>query len=69
MYKSPLSGTNQITSFMDGKTVIKYPAAGHKMMADNVIILGEPMVVNLKNIDRFRGYPKLESGMTFFKQK
>ena len=54
---------------MDGTTVIKYPAAGHKMMADNVIILGEPMVVNLKNIDRFRGYPKLASGMTFFKQK
>ncbi|MGA2763122.1 MAG: substrate-binding domain-containing protein [Spirochaetia bacterium] len=69
VYKSPLSGTNQITSFMDGKTVIKYPAAGHKMMADNVIILGEPMVVNLKNIDRFRGYPKLESGMAWFKQK
>ena len=69
VYKSPLSGTNQITSFMDGKTVIKYPAAGHKMMADNVIILGEPMVVNLKNIDRFRGYPKLASGMAWFKQK
>lgn len=69
VYKSPLSGTNQITSFMDGTTVVKYPAAGHKIMADNVIILGEPMVVNLKNIDRFRGYPKLESGMTFFKQK
>jgi rhamnose transport system substrate-binding protein len=68
-YKSPLSGTNQITSFMDGKTVIKYPVAGHKIMANNVIILGEPMVVNLKNIDRFRGYPQLESGMTYFKAK
>ena len=68
-YKSPLSGTNQIASFMDGKTIIRYPAVGHKIMADNVIILGDPMVVNLKNIDRFRGYPQLDSGMSYFKQK
>ena len=68
-YKSPLSGTLQIVSFMDGKTVIKYPAAGHKIMPNNVIILGDPMVVNLRNIDWFRGYPNPDHGMSFFKAK
>ena len=68
-YKSPLSGTLQIVSFMDGKTVVKYPAAGHKIMPNNVIILGDPMVVNLRNIDWFRGYPELEHGMKFFLAK
>ncbi|MEO8410587.1 MAG: substrate-binding domain-containing protein [Propionivibrio sp.] len=65
-YKSPLSGTNIATSFMDGKTMVIYPAEGHKIMANNVIILGEPVVWNLKNIDRFRGYPEASSGMEFF---
>ena len=68
-YKSPLSGTLQIVSFMDGKTVIKYPAAGHKIMPNNVIILGDPMVVNLRNIDWFRGYPNPDHGMSFFLAK
>ena len=65
-YKSPLSGKNQAPSFMDGKTMINYPAEGHKIMADNVIILGEPVVWNLKNIDAFRGYPQESSGMANF---
>ncbi|MGO8694849.1 MAG: substrate-binding domain-containing protein [Rectinemataceae bacterium] len=68
-YKSPLSGTNQITSFMDGKTLLLYPKEGHKILPNNVIILGDPMVVNLKNIDRFRGYPKADSGMAYFLMK
>jgi len=65
-YKSPLSGTNMITSFMDGKTPLLYAKEGHKILPNNVIILGEPMVVNLKNIDRFRGYPQADSGMAYF---
>lgn len=65
-YKSPLSGTNMIASFMDGKTIINYPAEGHKILPNNEIILGEPMVVNLKNIDRFRGYPEADHGMQYF---
>jgi hypothetical protein len=67
-YKSPLSGTNMITSFMDGKTPVLYAKEGHKILPNNVIILGEPMVVNLKNIDRFRGYPQADSGMAWFKK-
>ncbi|MGA2546345.1 MAG: substrate-binding domain-containing protein [Rectinemataceae bacterium] len=67
-YKSPLSGTNMITSFMDGKTPVLYAKEGHKILPNNVIILGEPMVVNLKNIDRFRGYPQADSGMMYFKK-
>jgi rhamnose transport system substrate-binding protein len=65
-YKSPLSGKNVAPSFMDGKTMVNYPAAGHKIMANNVIILAEPLVWNLKNIDAFRGYPQATSGMSAF---
>ena len=65
-FVSPLSGKNMTASFMDGKTPVLYPAEGHKIMADNVIILGEPIVWNLKNIDRFRGYPNADSGMSEF---
>ncbi len=65
-YKSPLSGTNMITSFMDGTSILSYAKEGHKILPNNVIILGEPMVVNLKNIDRFRGYPQADSGMAYF---
>ena len=65
-YKSPLSGKNMTVSFMDGSTVVAYPAEGHKMLADNEIILGPPIVWNLKNIARFRGYPQENSGMAEF---
>jgi ABC-type sugar transport system substrate-binding protein len=65
-YKSPLSGKNVAPSFMDGTTMVNYPAAGHKIMANNVIILAEPLVWNLKNIDAFRGYPQADSGMSAF---
>ncbi len=65
-YKSPLSGKNVAPSFMDGKTMVNYPAEGHKIMANNVIILAEPLVWNLKNIDSFRGYPQESSGMAAF---
>jgi len=65
-FKSPLSGKNMTVSFMDGKTVINYPAAGHKILKGNEIILGEPIVWNLKNIARFRGYPEQSSGMAEF---
>jgi ABC-type sugar transport system substrate-binding protein len=65
-FKSPLSGKNMTVSFMDGKTPVLYPAAGHEIMANNVIILGDPIVWNLKNIDRFRGYPQADSGMAQF---
>ncbi|HOV63066.1 MAG TPA: substrate-binding domain-containing protein [Spirochaetia bacterium] len=66
VYKSPLSGTNMTVSFTDGTTVINYPAEGHKILANNEIILGPPIVWNLKNIDRFRGYPNEDSGMAYF---
>jgi len=65
-YKSPLSGKNVAPSFMDGTTMVNYPADGHKIMANNVIILAEPLVWNLKNIDAFRGYPQADSGMSAF---
>ncbi len=65
-FKTPLSGKNMTVSFLDGKTPVLYPAAGHEIMANNVIILGDPIVWNLKNIDRFRGYPKADSGMAWF---
>ena len=65
-FKSPLSGRNMTVSFLDGKTPVLYPATGHKILADNVIILGDPIVWNLKNIDRFRGYPQANSGMAWF---
>ncbi|HET6412119.1 MAG TPA: substrate-binding domain-containing protein [Anaeromyxobacter sp.] len=67
-FKSPLSGTNMTVSFLDGKTVIKYPADGHKILKGTEIILGEPIVWNLKNIIRFRGYPEANSGMEWFKK-
>jgi len=65
-FVSPLSGTNMTASFMDGTTPVLYPAEGHKIMENNVVILGEPIVWNLKNIDRFRGYPNADSGMSEF---
>jgi ABC-type sugar transport system substrate-binding protein len=65
-FKSPLSGKSMTVSFLDGKTPVRYPVAGHKIMANNVIILGDPIVWNLKNIDRFRGYPEANSGMAYF---
>ena len=64
-YKSPLSGTNMTTSFVDG-SVVNYPSAGHKILADNEVILGPPIVWNLSNIDRFRGYPTDDHGMEYF---
>lgn len=67
-FKSPLSGTTMAPSFKDGKTSVKYPAAGHQILADNVIILGDPIVWNLKNIDAFRGYPQANSGMSGFRK-
>ena len=67
-FKSPLSGTSMAPSFIDGKTAVKYPAAGHQILANNVIILGDPIVWNLKNIDMFRGYPNLDIGMAQFKK-
>ncbi len=66
---SPLSGTLQTVSFLDGTTAIKYPAEGHKILPNNVIILGDPIVWNLKNISYFRGYPNADSGMSHFLQK
>ncbi len=67
-FKSPLSNTGMAPSFLDGKTPVKYPAAGHKIMKDGVIILGDPIVWNLKNIDAFRGYPEESSGMAQFRK-
>lgn len=65
-FVSPLSGTTMAPSFMDTSNLVKYPSSGHKIMADNVVILGEPIVWNLKNIDAFRGYPNADSGMSGF---
>lgn len=65
-FQSALSGKNMTVSFMDGSTPINYPAEGHKILANNEIILGPPIVWNLKNIDRFRGYPQETSGMDYF---
>ena len=45
------------------------PRPGHKILANNVIILGDPIVWNLKNIAYFRGYPNLDSGMSHFLAK
>lgn len=67
-FKSPLSGKNMTVSFMDGKTVVAYPAEGHKLMKGGEVILGEPIVWNLKNIARFRGYPEANSGMAEFRK-
>ncbi|HUX13760.1 MAG TPA: substrate-binding domain-containing protein, partial [Spirochaetia bacterium] len=68
-YVSPLSGTLMAPSFLDGKTPVNYPSSGHKILADNVIILGDPIVWNLKNIAYFRGYPNADSGMSSFLKK
>ncbi len=64
-YVSPLSGTNMTISFTDGATV-NYPADGHKILANNEVILGPPIVWNLSNIERFRGYPTDNHGMDWF---
>ncbi len=65
-YVSPLTGTNMTVDFTDGETVVRYPADGHKILADNEVILGPPIVWNLNNIDRFRGYPRSDHGMRWF---
>jgi ABC-type sugar transport system substrate-binding protein len=64
-YESPLSETNMTVSFVDG-SVINYPEEGHKILPNNEVILGPPIVWNLSNIDRFRGYPEDDSGMEYF---
>lgn len=65
-YRSPLSGTNMTVDFTDGQTVVRYPSEGHKILANNEVILGPPIVWNLNNIDRFRGYPRSDHGMQHF---
>jgi hypothetical protein len=65
-YESPLTGTNMTVSYQDGETVIEYPSEGHKIMDDRSIILGPPIVWNLENIGRFRGYPTEDHGMDYF---
>ncbi len=52
-------------SFVDG-SVVSYPSDGHKILANNEVILGPPIVWNLANIDRFRGYPTDDHGMEYF---
>jgi ABC-type sugar transport system substrate-binding protein len=66
-YESPLSGTLMTESFLDGSDV-DYPSQGHKVMENNTIILGPPIVWNLDNIEYFRGYPTEDHGMDFFLQ-
>lgn len=63
-YVSPLSNTLQTVSFVDGSEV-NYPSA-HKILANNEVILGPPIVWNLANIDYFRGYPTDDHGMDHF---
>jgi len=63
-YVSPLSGTLQTVSFVDGSQ-IDYPSA-HKILANNEVILGPPIVWNLSNIEYFRGYPTDDHGMKYF---
>lgn len=65
-YTSPLSGTLMTVSFTDGETPVTYPSEGHKVMENNTIILGPPIVWNLENIDYFRGYPTDDHGMDHF---
>ncbi|MCF7928692.1 MAG: substrate-binding domain-containing protein [Spirochaetales bacterium] len=67
-YKSPLSGTLMAPNFSTGEPVL-YPEKGHKIMEDNVIILGPPIVWNLENIGNFRGYPTDAHGMNTFLSK
>jgi ABC-type sugar transport system substrate-binding protein len=64
-YESPLSGTLMTKSFLDGSDVM-YPEEGHKVMENNTIILGPPIVWNLDNIKYFRGYPTDSHGMEWF---
>jgi ABC-type sugar transport system substrate-binding protein len=66
-YESPLSGTLMTKSFLDGSDV-DYPSEGHKIMENNTIILGPPIVWNLDNIEYFRGYPTDSHGMDSFLQ-
>lgn len=68
-YTSPLSGTLMTVSFTDGETPVVYPPEGHKVMENNTIILGPPIVWNLENIDYFRGYPTDDHGMDHFLEK
>lgn len=68
-YTSPLSGTLMTVSFTDGETPVMYPSEGHKVMENNTIILGPPIVWNLENIDYFRGYPTDDHGMDHFLEK
>lgn len=65
-YESPLSGTLMTVSFTDGETPVMYPEEGHKVMENDTIILGPPIVWNLANIDYFRGYPTDNHGMDHF---
>ena len=65
-YVSPLSGTLMTVDFVDGSTEIDYPANGHRILANNEVILGPPIVWNLNNIDYFRGYPTDDHGMDSF---
>ena len=67
-YKSPLSGTLQAVSAVDGSP-LRYPEQGHIIKSNNEMILGLPIVWNLKNIDYFRGYPEADHGMKYFLQK
>ena len=64
-YVSPLTGTNMTVSFTDG-AVVNYPSDGHSILDNNEVILGPPIVWNLNNIERFRGYPTDNHGMEWF---
>lgn len=65
-YVSPLSGTLMTVDFVDGSTQVDYPVDGHKILDNNEVILGPPIVWNLNNIDYFRGYPSDDHGMDYF---
>ncbi len=65
-YVSPLSGTLMTVDFVDGSTAVDYPTAGHKILDNNEVILGPPIVWNLNNISYFRGYPTDDHGMDYF---
>lgn len=64
-YESPLSNTFMASKFTDSSPMY-YPSEGHKILANNEVILGEPIVWNLNNIDDFRGYPTDNHGMDKF---
>jgi len=67
-HKSPLSGTSQAVSAVDGEPMT-YAEQGHIIKSDNEMILGLPIVWNLRNIDHFRGYPEADHGMEYFLKK